>query len=153
MHKKVFPHQITFCTRLMFDLVRVGKEWAGPVFPHPLKSKGYICIHDRVRLAVFFCRRLTICTTVSPHLITQPRLMFYLVRVEKKWVGPVFPHIQNYSSLDTYSCQYGEKVGQPSFSPALALNITDVEKYKVGNKLTWWGKTDWLIFSPREKND
>ena len=37
----------------MFNLVGVGKEWAGPVFPHPLKSKGYMCIHDRVRLAVF----------------------------------------------------------------------------------------------------
>ena len=35
MHK-VFPHQITFCTRLMFNLDSVGKEWAGPVFPHPL---------------------------------------------------------------------------------------------------------------------
>ena len=145
MHK-VFPHQITFCTMLMFYLVRVGKEWTGPVLPHPLKSKGYIwatswekpvlpyannkgqdqpahpfslictfvvccldsiipqvsiseissfyltfvavqaglslplsqipktgflmtwliCIFDRVRLAVFFCRQLTICTTVFP---------------------------------------------------------------------------------------
>ena len=52
----VFPNVITLCIRLMFNLVRVGKEWAGPVFPHPLKSKGYICIHDRVRLAEFFCR-------------------------------------------------------------------------------------------------
>ena len=34
-------------------LVRVGKEWAGPVFPHPRKSKGYMCIHDGVRFAVF----------------------------------------------------------------------------------------------------
>ena len=42
---------ITFCMRLMFNLIRVGKEWAGPVFPHPLKSNCYMCIHDRVRLA------------------------------------------------------------------------------------------------------
>ena len=89
----VFPHLITFWTRLMFNLVRGGKEWAGPVFPHPLKSKVYMCIHDRVRLAVFFCRWLTICTTVFPHLITFcMRLMFNIVRMGKEWVGPVFPH-------------------------------------------------------------
>ena len=89
----VFPHEITLCIRLMFNLVRVGKEWAGPVFPHPLKSKGYMCIHDRVRLALFFRRRLTICTTTFPHPITfWTRLMFNLVRVGKEWAGPVFPH-------------------------------------------------------------
>ena len=89
----VFPHLITFCIRLMFNLVRVGKEWASPVFPHPLKSKGYMCIHDRVSLAVFFHKGLTICTTVFPHLITLCiRLMFNLVRVGKEWAGPVFPH-------------------------------------------------------------
>ena len=79
----------------MFNLVRVGKKWARPVFPHPLKSKGYMCIHDRVRLSVFFRRRLTICTTVSPHLITFcMRLIFNLVRMGKEWAGPVFPHPQ-----------------------------------------------------------
>ena len=89
----VFPHLITFCIRLMLNLVRVGKEWAGSVFPHPLKGKGYMCIHDRVRLAMFFCRRLTICTTVFPHPITFcTRLMFNLDRVGKEWTGPVFPH-------------------------------------------------------------
>ena len=88
-----FPHPITFWTRLMFNFVRVGKEWACPVFSHPLKSKGYMCIHDRVRLAVFFRRRLTICTTVFPHPITfWTRLMFNLVKVGKEWAGPVFPH-------------------------------------------------------------
>ena len=30
----VFSHPITFWTRFMFNLVRVGKEWAAPVFPH-----------------------------------------------------------------------------------------------------------------------
>ena len=89
----VFPHVITLCISLMFNLVRVGKEWAGPVFPHPLKSKGYMCIHDRVRLAVFFCRRFTTSTTVFPHPITfWTRLMFNLVGVGKEWAGPVFPH-------------------------------------------------------------
>ena len=77
----------------MFNLVRVGKEWASPVFPHPLKSKGYMCIHDRVRLALFFRRRLTICTTTFPHPITfWTRLMFNLVRAGKEWAGTVFPH-------------------------------------------------------------
>ena len=91
----VFPHLITFCLRLMFNLVMVGKEWAAPVFPHPQKSKGYMSIHDRVRLAVFFRRGLTICTTVFPHLITFClRLMFNLVRVGKEWATPVFPHPQ-----------------------------------------------------------
>ena len=89
----VFPHVITLCIELMFNLVRVGKEWAGPVFPHTLKSKGYMCIRDRVRLAVFFRRRLTRCTTVFPHLITFClRLMFNLVRVGKEWAGPVSPN-------------------------------------------------------------
>ena len=89
----VFPHVITLCIRLMFNLVMVGKEWAGPVFPQHLKSKGYTCIHDRVRLAVFSRRRLTICTTVFPHPINfWTRLMFNLVRVGKEWAGPVFPH-------------------------------------------------------------
>ena len=92
----VLPHPITFWTRLMFSLVRVGKEWAGLVFPHPLYGKGYICIQDRVRLAVFFRRRLTICTTVFPHLKTfWTRLMLYHIRVEKEWVGAVFPPIPN----------------------------------------------------------
>ena len=91
----VFPHPITFWTRFLFNLVRVGKEWAGPVFPHPQKSKGYMCIRDRVKLAVFFPRQLqfTICTTVFPHPITfWTRLILNLVRVGKNWAGPVFLH-------------------------------------------------------------
>ena len=150
---RVFPHVIPFCMRLMFNLVRVGKEWACPVFPHPLKSKGYMCIHDRVRLAVFFCRRFTICTTVFPHPISiWTRLLFDLVRLGKEWAGPVFSHPQkrkgymcipdrvrlavffpdNYNlpyaqqfspthdllnKVDFKPCQGGEKMGRPSFSP------------------------------------
>ena len=87
----VFPHLITFILRLMFTLSGWGKN--GPVFLHPLKSKGYMCTHDRVSLAVYSRRGLTICTTVFPHLITLCiRLMFNLVKVGKEWAGPVFPH-------------------------------------------------------------
>ena len=102
----VFPHVITLCIRLMFNLVRVGKEWASPVFPHLLKSKGYMCIHDRVRLAVFFCRRFTTSTTVFHHPITfWTRLMFNLVGVGKEWAGPVFPHPPKKQRLHVYSWQ------------------------------------------------
>ena len=84
---------ITFCMWFMFNLVKMGKEWAGPVFPHPLKSNSYMCIHDRVRLAVFFRRRFTICTTVFPHPISfSTRLLFNFVWVGKELAGPVFPH-------------------------------------------------------------
>ena len=125
---RVFPHLITFCMRFMFNLVRVGKDWAGPVFPHPLKSKGYMCIHDRVRLAVFFRRRFTICTTVFPHPITLwTRLLFNLFRVGKEWAGPVFPHPRKskgymcirdlLNKVDFKPCQGEEKLGRPSFSP------------------------------------
>ena len=31
-------------------------------------------------------------------------------------------------------------MGQHNFSPALAQNITDVEKFEVGKKLTGWEK-------------
>ena len=148
----VCPHLLTFWTRLMFNLVRVGKEWAGPVFPHPLIGNGYMCIHDRVRLAVFFRRRFTICTTVFPYPISfWTRLLFNLVRVGKEWAGPVFPHPQqskgymcirdrirlavfypdNYNlpyaqqfspynllnKVDFKPCQCGEKMARPSFSP------------------------------------
>ena len=44
-------------------------------------------------------------------------------------------------------------MGQHSFSPALALNITDVEKFEVENNWPGGEKIDWLFFSPGEKND
>ena len=71
---KFFSTKITICTRLMSYLVGVGKEWAGPVFPHPLKSKDSLHIHDRVWL------------------------MFSLVGVGKEWAGPVFLHPDNLAS-------------------------------------------------------
>ena len=90
----VLPNMMTLCIRLMFKLVRMGKEWAGPVFCHPLKATlGFMHILGRVGLALFFCRWLTICTTVFTNPITfWIRLMFNLVRVGKEWAGPVFPH-------------------------------------------------------------
>ena len=42
-------------------------------------------------------------------------------------------------------------MGQHSFSPALAQNITDVEKFEVGKKLTGWGKNWLVIFFSRGK--
>ena len=54
--------------------------------------------------------------------------------------------------LDVYSCQYREKVGWHSFSPALTLNIIDIEKFEVGKRLTGWGKKlTGYFFSPTKK--
>ena len=76
----------------MHSLVRVGKEWAGPVFPNPLKSKGCMCIHDRVRL------------------------MLSLVRVGKEWTSQVFLHPNSHlHKVDALSCQGGERMGRSSF--------------------------------------
>ena len=80
----------------MFNLVRVGKEWAGPVFPHPLTSNFMFYAYSgqgNLRLAEFFPTPLTICTTVFPHVITLCiRLIFNLVRVGKEWACLVFSH-------------------------------------------------------------
>ena len=85
----VFPHVITLCIRLMFNLVRVGNEWASPVFPHPLTSNLMFYVYSgqgNLRLAEFFPTSLTICTTVVPHVKTLCIwLMVYLVRVGKEW--------------------------------------------------------------------
>ena len=94
----VFTNPITFWIRWMFNLVRVGKEWASPVFPHPLTSNFMFYAYsgqDNLRLAEFFPTLLTICSTVFPNMITLCiRLMFNLVRIGKEWAGPVpvFPH-------------------------------------------------------------
>ena len=45
-------------------------------------------------------------------------------------------------------------MGQHSFSPALALNITDVEKFEVGEKTDQVGKKlTGYFFLPGKKND
>ena len=69
-------------------LVSVGKEWAGPVFPHPLKSKGCIPMHDRFRL------------------------MLLLVRIGKEWTSPVFLHLDLHM-VDALSFQGGEEWAGP----------------------------------------
>ena len=96
MHNS-FPHPITFCTRLMFNLVRVGKEWASPVFPHPLTSNfrfyvyywqgmvGWVIPHPINHMHKVYPQQIIFCT----------RLMFYLLRVGKEWASPVFLHPQN----------------------------------------------------------
>ena len=74
----------------MSYLVRVGKEWAGPVFPHPLKSKDCLHIHDRVWV------------------------MFSLFGVGKEWAAPVFLHPDNHLlKVDAFTFQSGERTGQP----------------------------------------
>ena len=41
----VFPHQITFWTKLMFNLVKIGKAWASLVFPQtPNKQLQGLCV-------------------------------------------------------------------------------------------------------------
>ena len=50
------PTEPTTCTRLILSLVRVGKEWASPVFPHTLISKGCMRMHDMVRLTLSVVR-------------------------------------------------------------------------------------------------
>ena len=117
----VFPHVITLCIRLMFNFVRVGKDWAGPVFPHPLKSKGYMCIHDRVRLAVFFRHmhtenrffagldRFLVCKTDSIKCIFfgpkkhTLRIIYWPNYLDKSSVKPLIAHnYSNYQMLSTH---------------------------------------------------
>ena len=95
----------------MLYLVGVGKEWAGPVFPHPLKGKGCLHIHDGVRL------------------------ILSLVGVGKEWAGPVFLHPDNLDSaeIDTFTSQGGERMGRPSFSPPLTSNFMFYAYSRQGN--------------------
>ena len=70
-----------------------GERMGRPVFPHPLKSKDCLHIHDRVWL------------------------MFSLVGV-KEWASPVFLHPDNHlHKVDASTFQGGERMGQPNFSP------------------------------------
>ena len=97
--------------RLILSLVRVGKEWAGPVFPHPQTSQG--CKNGPAK---FFSTQITTCT----------RLMLYLVRVGIECACPVCPHplkshgcmhIHDKGKVDVFTSRGGERMGQPSFSP------------------------------------
>ena len=73
-------------------LVRVGEEWAGPVFSAPSKAK----IYDRVWL------------------------MFSLVRMGREWTGSVFLHPDNYlQEVDAF--RGGERTGWSNFSPPQLL--------------------------------
>ena len=92
--------------------------------PSPKKQRLYVYSWQG-KVGCVFPRQFAICTTVFLHPITfWTRLILNLVRAGKKWDGPVFPHPKT----------------NDSFSSALALNITDVERFEVGKKLTGWGK-------------
>ena len=117
----VFPQVITFCMRLMFNLVRVGKEWAGPVFPHPLKSNVYMCIHDRVRLAVFFHRRFTICHQYSPtRYPSEQGCCLTLSGWGKNGPAPKKQRLHVYSWQGKVVCVFLQKINHMhnSFSPS-----------------------------------
>ena len=141
------PRQPNFCTRVILSLVRVGKEWAGQVLPHLLKSKGCMYILDRVRLTLSLVRvRKEWTSRVFLHPDNHPhKLTLYLVRVGKEWAGLVFPyplksqdclHIHDrvwlmfslvgvekewtdpdLQTVDAFTFQCGERMGQPNFSP------------------------------------
>ena len=113
--------------RLMLSLVGVGKEWAGQVFPHPLKSKGCLHIHDRVRLILSLVR---VGKDWTGPVFPQPqiskgcmcihdrvRLMLPLVRVRKIRTSRVFLHPDNHlHQVDALTCRGGERMGRPCFS-------------------------------------
>ena len=78
----------------MLYLFRVGKELAGPILPHPLKSKVGMHIHDRVRLMLSLIR---VGKDWAGPVFLHPdnhlhKFDAYLVRVWKEWATPVFPH-------------------------------------------------------------
>ena len=98
----VFPHPITSWARLMFNLVRVGKEWVGPVIPHPITNNfrfyayswqdkfSWVIPHP---LAELFPTLLTIWSKFSP-----PDNLLHKV--------------------DVLPCQDGERMVRPIFSPS-----------------------------------
>ena len=72
-----------------------GERMGQPSFSQTLKSQGCMHINDRVRL------------------------MSSLVRVGKEWTSQVFLHPNNHlHKVDALSCQGGERMGRPSFSPS-----------------------------------
>ena len=127
----------------MLYLDRVGKEWAGPVFPHHLKSKGCLHIHNRVRLILLLVRvGKEWAGPVFPHPLEikhgmgirdRGRLILSLVRVGKEWTSHVFLHPDNHlHKVDALSCQGGERNGCPSFLHPVkskgCLHIHDSER-------------------------
>ena len=89
----VFPHLITFCTRLMFNLFRVGKERASSVFPHPIISNFRFYAYSWQGKIGW----------VIPHSINQSTKFF--------------PPDNLLHKVDVLPCQGGERMGRPSFSP------------------------------------
>ena len=102
------PTQITICIWFMLYLVGMGKEWTGPVFPHPLKSQDCLHIHDKVWLMFslvgvgkewagpVFLHPLKSKGCMCIH--DRVRLILSLVGVGKEWAGPVFLHPDNLAS-------------------------------------------------------
>ena len=90
----VYPKLITFWTRLMFNLVRVGKEWAGPVFPHPLTSNFSFYAYSWQGKAGW----------IFPHPINHMNKSFS-------------PPDNVLHEVYVKPCQGGERMGRPSFSP------------------------------------
>ena len=90
----VFPHLITFCTRLMFKLIRVGKEWAGPVFPHPLTRNFIFDAYS-----------------------WQGKVGWVFPRPVNHMHNSFSPPDNLLHKIDVKPCQDGERMGWPSFSP------------------------------------
>ena len=127
------PRYPSFCTRLILTLVRVGKEWAGPVPTPPNKQRLYMYVYSwQGKVDAFTCQggKITDQPSFSPPRYPSfcTRLILTLVRVGKKWAGPVFPHPPNkqrlymyvyswQSKVDAFTCQGGKITDQPSFSP------------------------------------
>ena len=82
-----FPHPNNCLHKLKLSLVVVGEKWAGPVFPHPLRSKGclllptYLLGWGKNGQAEFFSTPVTICARLKISLVTG-----------KGWASSVFPH-------------------------------------------------------------
>ena len=90
----VFLHPDNHLHKVDAYLVRVWKEWAAPVFPHPLKSQGCMHIHDSVRLMLSLAEvgKEWPAQFFSTQITICTRLVLYLVKMGKEWASPVFPH-------------------------------------------------------------
>ena len=133
-----FSTQITTCIRLMLYLFRVGKEWAGPVLPHPLNEwpaqcfSTHITIYTRLMLYLFRVGKEwagpilpnPLKSNGSMHIHDRVRLMLSLVRVGKELTSLVILHPDNYlHKVDALSCQSGQRMGRTSFSPPVKTTL------------------------------